>query len=200
MSGEQLLHQYPVVHDMDLRWGDMDAFQHLNNVMYFRYYERYPTHSTSHHPPDLLGTNALPVRSSARIKYMEALSEHLRRHGEREEVIRDLMSGRGIGPIVRSASCIYKRPVVYPDTLAIGVKAIDIKEDRFLLKYLAVSRKNNKVRRGLQLAGKDKKERPRREGGRRREEERLAASPRMPASDGCRRTGCRRGRRLDRCV
>lgn len=42
--------QYPIIHQQDVAWGDMDAFGHVNNVMYYRYVE------------------------SARIKYFDALS------------------------------------------------------------------------------------------------------------------------------
>jgi acyl-CoA thioester hydrolase len=30
---------YPVVLQQDLVWGDMDAFRHINNTVYFRYFE-----------------------------------------------------------------------------------------------------------------------------------------------------------------
>lgn len=30
---------YPVVIETPMAWGEMDAFQHLNNVVYFRYFE-----------------------------------------------------------------------------------------------------------------------------------------------------------------
>lgn len=30
---------YPVSIDIPVAWGDMDAFGHVNNVMYFRYFE-----------------------------------------------------------------------------------------------------------------------------------------------------------------
>jgi acyl-CoA thioester hydrolase len=33
------LAQFPVVIEVPLRWGDMDAFQHVNNTLYFRYFE-----------------------------------------------------------------------------------------------------------------------------------------------------------------
>lgn len=35
----ELLPDFRVVIELDLVWGDMDAFGHLNNVQYFRYYE-----------------------------------------------------------------------------------------------------------------------------------------------------------------
>ncbi|MGE4315013.1 acyl-CoA thioesterase [Acinetobacter sp.] len=44
------LSDYPVIYDQSVAWGDMDAFGHVNNVMYYRYIE------------------------SARIFYMDALS------------------------------------------------------------------------------------------------------------------------------
>ena len=39
MSPEELLREYPVCLPMSVRWGDMDAFQHVNNVVYMRYFE-----------------------------------------------------------------------------------------------------------------------------------------------------------------
>jgi len=36
---EHLVEGYPVVIKFPVQWGDMDAFQHVNNVSYFRYLE-----------------------------------------------------------------------------------------------------------------------------------------------------------------
>jgi len=36
---ENLTEQFPVVLSQDLIWRDMDAFQHINNAVYFRYFE-----------------------------------------------------------------------------------------------------------------------------------------------------------------
>lgn len=36
---KELLEQYPVVLSQDVLWGDMDAFEHVNNTVYFRYFE-----------------------------------------------------------------------------------------------------------------------------------------------------------------
>lgn len=35
----KLLDSYPVLIEIPVAWGDMDAFQHVNNVAYFRYFE-----------------------------------------------------------------------------------------------------------------------------------------------------------------
>lgn len=34
-----LLEDYPVCLDISVAWGEMDAFQHVNNAVYFRYFE-----------------------------------------------------------------------------------------------------------------------------------------------------------------
>ncbi|WP_201615638.1 acyl-CoA thioesterase [Psychrobacter urativorans] len=33
------LAHYPVIHNQPIHWGEMDAFSHLNNVVYYRYAE-----------------------------------------------------------------------------------------------------------------------------------------------------------------
>jgi acyl-CoA thioester hydrolase len=41
MSGpkHEALATFPVVIDVPVAWGEMDAFQHVNNIVYFRYFE-----------------------------------------------------------------------------------------------------------------------------------------------------------------
>jgi acyl-CoA thioester hydrolase len=34
-----LVEGYPIVIEIPVQWGEMDAFQHVNNVVYFRYFE-----------------------------------------------------------------------------------------------------------------------------------------------------------------
>lgn len=36
---EDLLADFPVVIEIPVAWGEMDAFQHVNNIVYFRYFE-----------------------------------------------------------------------------------------------------------------------------------------------------------------
>ena len=40
MTREEFCRRYPFHIDDRVEWGDMDAFQHVNNVMYFKYFER----------------------------------------------------------------------------------------------------------------------------------------------------------------
>jgi len=36
---KDLLAGFPVVIEIPVAWGEMDAFQHVNNIVYFRYFE-----------------------------------------------------------------------------------------------------------------------------------------------------------------
>ena len=36
---DNLVEGYPVVIEIPVQWGEMDAFQHVNNIVYFRYFE-----------------------------------------------------------------------------------------------------------------------------------------------------------------
>lgn len=39
MAADDLLRAYPVTLELPVAWGDMDAFGHVNNTVYFRYFE-----------------------------------------------------------------------------------------------------------------------------------------------------------------
>ena len=36
---KNLISDYPVSIEIPVAWGDMDAFQHVNNIVYFKYFE-----------------------------------------------------------------------------------------------------------------------------------------------------------------
>lgn len=77
-------------------WGDHDAFQHVNNVRYVRFFE------------------------SARIKWMMSLGDEL---GGPERA-RAMISAQGVSLILKSIEVQYKRIVTYPDTLLIGYRPL----------------------------------------------------------------------------
>ena len=39
MRPEEMLKLYPVVIELPVAWGEMDALRHVNNIVYFRYFE-----------------------------------------------------------------------------------------------------------------------------------------------------------------
>jgi len=90
---------FPVAYPVAVAWGEMDAFAHVNNVVYFRYFE------------------------SARIEYGRLV--HMMEWKERDH----------IGPIVAGASARYKRPVLFPDQLLVGVSVTKMASDRFWQQY-----------------------------------------------------------------
>ena len=104
-----LLKDYPVTIEFPVAWGEMDAMNHVNNIVYFRYFE------------------------SARIAYFEKMD------------LIGYMIETGTGPILATTSCKFKIPLSYPDKVLIGAKVVSIEEDRFIMNYLVVSTKHQKV-------------------------------------------------------
>ncbi len=103
------LEGFPVVIELPVQWGDMDAFQHVNNVTYFRYFE------------------------SARIAYLEKIG-----HTE-------TMHTTGVGPILASARCDFKRPLTYPDRIFVGIRVSEMGVDRFTMEFKIFSQKLQKI-------------------------------------------------------
>ncbi|HEY8505596.1 MAG TPA: thioesterase family protein [Gemmataceae bacterium] len=98
-----LLAGFPVVVEQAVAWGEMDAFAHVNNVAYFRYFE------------------------NARLEYFRRIDWL------------GLMDRTGIGPIVASTSARFRRPLFYPDTIAVGARLVVMDADRLTLEHRIVS-------------------------------------------------------------
>ena len=101
---EDLLSGFPVVVEQAVAWGDMDSYRHVNNVVYFRYFE------------------------NARLEYFRRLDWFVY---EKET---------GIGPILASTQCRFRRALTYPDTIRIGARAVNLEADRFTFDYRLVSK------------------------------------------------------------
>ena len=109
MTETNFLEEYPVVVEIPVAWGEMDSLGHVNNAVYFRYFE------------------------TARIAYFYEL----------EFLV--LMETTGVGPILASTQCKFKRPLKYPDTVLVGARGTDILEDRFTTHYRVVSKEQGAV-------------------------------------------------------
>ncbi|KAJ3406583.1 hypothetical protein HDU80_010880 [Chytriomyces hyalinus] len=104
---------YPSLITLPVQWGDQDAYGHVNNVSYMRYFE------------------------SGRIAYFDQVIGT--RLSPKDHA--DFIQGKRVGPILKKASISYRRVVQYPDTLTVGVR-IDPKsvgKDRFDQEFLLVS-------------------------------------------------------------
>lgn len=106
---QHLLDPYPVVIDLPVAWGEMDAMGHVNNIIYFRYFE------------------------SVRIAYFLKLGF--------------LASGESapVGPILGAIQCKFKMPLTYPDTVSVGTRITHIEADRFVMAYVVVSHKAQRI-------------------------------------------------------
>ncbi len=78
------LSDFRTITSLPVQWGDMDAFGHVNNVVYIRWFE------------------------SARIDLLNAIQSSV------------TMAAGGVGPILVSVKCDYKRQLHFPDTVHIG--------------------------------------------------------------------------------
>jgi acyl-CoA thioester hydrolase len=106
---KDLLKAFPVIVEQAVVWGDMDSYQHVNNVVYFRYFE------------------------NARLEYFRLLDWFAY---EKET---------GIGPILAATQARFRRPLTYPDTIAIAVRVASVAEDRLTLEHLIVSQRQGIV-------------------------------------------------------
>ncbi|MCK4507997.1 MAG: acyl-CoA thioesterase [Desulfuromonadales bacterium] len=106
---ESLLKEFPVMVKVSVAWGEMDAFEHVNNIVYFRYFE------------------------NARIAYFEKL-----------DYMKSMVES-GVGPILASTQCQYRRPLTYPDVVQVGARISELCDDNFVMQYCIVSEKTGKI-------------------------------------------------------
>ena len=70
---------------------------------------------------------------SARIAYFDRLN------------LIEFMNRTGIGPILASTQCKFRTPLAYPDTVSVGTRISQIEEDRFVMEYVVVSHRLQRV-------------------------------------------------------
>jgi len=100
------LKEFEVITKIKVRWGDMDAMQHVNNIAYVAWGQ------------------------VARIEYLEALGG-----------FSPIPEKDAFGPILGFQSVKYIAPLFFPDTVLIGTKTDEIKEDRIIMKSFFYSQK-----------------------------------------------------------
>lgn len=94
---------FPVIVRIPVQWGDMDAYGHVNNTVFFRYFE------------------------VARIAYLERCG------------LAQSRLTTGIGAILHSTSCRFRRPLQFPDEVVVGARVTDLSTDRFTHEYRVFS-------------------------------------------------------------
>ena len=102
---------------LPVRWGDHDALNHVNNVVYFQYFEQ------------------------ARCNWFQTVAKIPLNAVDTE------LGNVGIAPIIAQTSCKYKRPVTFPDNLTIAFSSEVIDEARgdFRHHYIVYSENQDAV-------------------------------------------------------
>jgi len=104
-----LLAEFRTVTELPVQWGDQDAFGHVNNVMYFRWFE------------------------SARIDLLSVCPSGV------------TMSGKGLGPILASISCNYRRQLRFPDTILIGSRISRVGRSSADISHIVISQTDQAI-------------------------------------------------------
>jgi len=100
---------FPAVVELPVQWGDQDLFAHVNNTVYFRWFE------------------------SSRVDYWASSGLH------------DLMHPQGLGPILASVKCDYKKQIRFPDTIWVGAKVKKMGISSVTLEHAVFSRNNDSI-------------------------------------------------------
>ena len=98
-----------------MAWGEQDLFGHVNNIVYFRYFE------------------------SVRMHYLERIGV-LRTHAE-----------SGLGVILASTTCDFKKPVTWPQRLTIRTGMSRIGNTSFTMDYLITDEEGTTVATGTSV-------------------------------------------------
>ena len=96
---------------ISVQWGEMDAFNHVNNVMYIRWCE------------------------TARITLFREI------WGDKGINMKEILEGNGVGPILANFNINYRLPLTYPDEVIIHTQVSQIGNTSFKLKQALFSKK-----------------------------------------------------------
>ncbi|MFO0597431.1 MAG: thioesterase family protein [Myxococcaceae bacterium] len=107
------LGSFPVTVEHVVAWGEMDAFGHVNNANYLRWFE------------------------SARIAYFEKTGLSTQAN-----------DGVQWAPILGRATVDFRKPVKYPDTIAVAATVVKFGNTSFTMQYRATSPKLGVVAEG----------------------------------------------------
>ncbi len=96
----------------------MDAFGHVNNTIYFSYFE------------------------DARLAYFWELGYN---NPKTYRNIPNVFTESGIAPILSSTNCDFKKPLTFPDTIHIGAKVSGIEDKKIKMDHLIISEDQNEA-------------------------------------------------------
>jgi acyl-CoA thioester hydrolase len=99
---------FPLSIQVPIAWGDMDAFGHVNNTVYFRLFEH------------------------ARIRFFEEVGiDHGSRHGSRHRG----PAGGECAPILAATRCQFRVAMTYPDTARVETGISHVGRSSFTMRH-----------------------------------------------------------------
>ena len=103
---------WPTQTRIPIQWGDMDAFSHVNNVIYIRWFE------------------------TARIELFRKM------WGNKGISLQEILNGNGVGPILANFNINYHLPLLYPDTVLINTRVSRVGNSSFGVSHKLFSKNN----------------------------------------------------------
>ena len=103
---------WPTQTKIPIQWGDMDAFSHVNNVIYIRWFE------------------------TARIELFRKM------WGNKGMSLQEILNGNGVGPILANFNINYHMPLLYPDTVLINTRVSRVGNSSFGVSHKLFSKNN----------------------------------------------------------
>jgi acyl-CoA thioester hydrolase len=123
--GVSWLQQASSVWVQEVEWGSQDTFQHVNNVVYHRWFE------------------------NGRFDWFTQLRGSVRTlfGAEADRIAGRFLSTRAVGPILKSAEIKFRFPVSHPDRIHVAtrLKPDSLLADRFTLEHMVVSERHQRV-------------------------------------------------------
>jgi acyl-CoA thioester hydrolase len=119
---KHFLQKFAVISPITVQWGDMDAFKHVNNTVYFKYQE------------------------ASRLRMFRALTDEIA-PGAATMDVEAFHEGSGVGPILSDTYVKFIFPLMADDNLLVGahIHEPDLGADRFKISHAIWSLRHNRV-------------------------------------------------------
>jgi acyl-CoA thioester hydrolase len=123
---------FPAVVTLPVQWGDQDAFGHVNNTVALRWFE-------SSRVAFLERSGLAHYMRPGRDPRAPPLGQESAHDGCQSPDDERPGPGRHIGPVVATIICHYRRPIVYPDTVQVGTRLVQLARASMTLGHVVCS-------------------------------------------------------------
>ena len=121
-----MVDEFPCWYPVQIRFRDLDPLAHVNNTVYFTYFEEARSYYFDHLETWL---NEWPSRE----EHQEV--ESIVSHPPHNLRIQTRPSGSHYGLLVKEISCTYKLPLIRSDRVEVGVRVIHVGRTSFIMEH-----------------------------------------------------------------